>query len=68
MTVEQWLESTHREGDQSLIGVSPDALAKLLEDSARLDWMLSLDWDQRAEYDNRAAIDDAMQREQLTNN
>jgi hypothetical protein len=41
MTVEQWVAATHREGDQSLIGVSPDALAKLIEDSARLDWMLS---------------------------
>jgi hypothetical protein len=30
MTVQQWIESTHREGDQSLIGVSPDALARLL--------------------------------------
>jgi hypothetical protein len=41
MTVEQWLAANHREGDQSLIGVSPDALAKLLEDSARLEWMFS---------------------------
>jgi hypothetical protein len=41
MNVKQWIEATHRDGDQSLIGVSPDALARLLEDSARLDWMLS---------------------------
>jgi len=32
MTVQQWIESTHREGDQSLIGVSPDALARLLSE------------------------------------
>jgi hypothetical protein len=30
MNVKQWIEATHRDGDQSLICVSPDALARLL--------------------------------------
>jgi hypothetical protein len=36
MTVQQWIESTHRDGDQSLICVSPDTLAGLLAERDRL--------------------------------